>query len=105
MSSFDYAVIRVVPRVDREEFINAGVVLYCLTAGFLDARVTLDPARLRALAPDADVDTIREHLEAIPRICRGEGPIGALTQKERWHWLVSPRSTLVQPGPARTTAD
>jgi hypothetical protein len=98
-------VIRVVPRVDREEFINAGVVLYCLKLDYLDARVQLDPARLRSLAPDADLELIRSHLEAIPLICRGGaagGPIGRLSQKERWHWLIAPRSTLVQPGPAHS---
>lgn len=100
--SFDYCIIRVVPRVEREEFLNAGVVVYCLSADFLDARVRLDPARLAAFSAGADAETIREHLEAIPKICRGEGPIGALSQKERWHWLVAPRSTLVQPGPVHS---
>ena len=103
--SFDYSVIRVVPRVDREEFINAGVVLYCLQEDFLDAKVELDEARLRALAPDADIETIQAHLAAIPLICKGGkdgGPIGKLSQKERWHWLVAPRSTLVQPGPVHS---
>ena len=101
-SSFDYAIIRVVPRVEREEFINAGVILYCLTRRFLDARVELDERRLLALAPDADVELIRSHLESIPRICAGgkaAGPIGQLPQKERFHWLVAPRSTMLQTGP------
>ena len=70
--SFDYAVIRVVPRVDREEFLNAGVILFCLQKDFLAARVQVDEARLRALWPDVDVDLIRQHLEAIPRICAGD---------------------------------
>jgi len=103
--SFDYAVLRVVPRVDREEFINAGVVLYCLAKDFLQARVELDEARLRALDPSADVAVIRAHLEAIPRICtggEGAGPIGQLSQKERWHWLVAPRSTMVQVSPVHS---
>lgn len=97
--SFDYAILRVVPRVDREEFINVGVVLYCLSQDFLQARVELDEARLRALDPTADVALIRSHLETFPRVCAGgagAGPIGKLSQKERWHWLVAPRSTMVQ---------
>lgn len=97
--SFDYAVLRVVPRVDREEFINAGVVLYCLAKDFLQARIELDEKRLLAIAPDADVELIRTHLETFPRVCAGgpaAGPIGKLPQKERWHWLVAPRSTMVQ---------
>ena len=104
-SSFDYAIIRVVPRVEREEFINAGVILYCLTRRFLDARVELDEQRLLALAPDADVELIRGHLEAIPRLCAGgrpAGPIGQLPQKERFHWLVAPRSTMLQTGPVHS---
>ncbi len=104
-SSFDYAVIRVVPRVDREEFLNAGVLLYCLSKGFLGARVELDETRLLALAPEVDVGLLRSHLEALPRICAGgadAGPIGLLPQKERWHWLVSPRSTMLQTSPVHS---
>ncbi len=104
-SSFDYAIVRVVPRVDREEFINAGVILYCLTRRYLEARVELDERRLQALAPDADVELIRSHLESIPRLCLGgkaAGPIGQLPQKERFHWLVAPRSTMIQTGPVHS---
>jgi DUF3037 family protein len=104
-SSFDYAIIRVVPRVEREEFINAGVILYCLTRRYLDARVELDERRLLALAPDADVELLRSHLESIPRLCAGgkaAGPIGQLPQKERFHWLVAPRSTMLQTGPVHS---
>ncbi len=104
-SSFDYAVVRVVPRVEREEFINAGIILYCLSRGFLEARVELDEARLQALAPEVDVALVRSHLESIPRICAGGragGPIGRLSQKERFHWLVAPRSTLLQTGPVHS---
>jgi len=103
--SFDYAAIRVVPRVEREEFINAGVVVFCLEKRFLDARIHLDEARLRALWPETDVDLVREHLEAIPRICVGDeaaGPIAKLSQRERFHWLISPRSTIIQPSPVHT---
>src|SRR5512146_692796 len=85
-SSFEYAVIRVVPHVERGEFINAGVVLYCRARSFLDAHILLDEARLRALAPATDPGEVTRYLEAFQRICRGEpdtGPIGKLTQRER----------------------
>ena len=101
-TSFEYAILRVVPRVEREEFINAGVLLFCLTRNFLAARVELDVDRLRALSPEVDVQLVREHLDAFPRICAGgpdSGPIGKLPLKERWHWLVAPRSTIVQVSP------
>ena len=103
--SFDYAVVRVVPRVEREEFFNAGVILYCLSEDFLGAKVELDRERLRALDPSADADAIEEHLRAIPRLCaggEGAGPIGQLAQKERWHWLVAPRSTVIQTSPVHS---
>ena len=105
LSSFDYAVVRVVPRVEREEFINAGVILFCGQRDYLAARIELDEPRLRALAPAADVALIREHLAAIPRICAGgpeAGPIGKLPAKERWHWLVAPRSTVIQLSPVHS---
>lgn len=104
-SSFDYAIIRVVPRVERGEFINVGVVLFCTTQRFLGARVELDEARLKALSPDVDVDTVRCHLDSFRRVCEGgkhAGPIGQLPQKERWHWLVAPRSTILQTGPVHS---
>lgn len=103
--AFDYAVLRVVPHVEREEFLNAGVILFCDALDFLDARVALDEARLRAIAPGVDVETLRDHLEAVPRICAGgraAGPIGALTVRERWRWLVSPRSTVLQTSAAHS---
>jgi len=104
-SSFDYAILRVVPRVDREEFINAGVVVFCLEKKYLDARIALHADRLRALWPDIDVDLVREHLDAVLRICQGDpsaGPIARLSQRERFHWLTSPRSTIIQPSPVHT---
>jgi Protein of unknown function (DUF3037) len=104
-SSFDYAVVRVVPRVERGEFINAGVIVFCLERKFLEARVVVDEARLRALWPDVDVDLVRRHLEAIPKIASGgaaAGPIARLSQRERFHWLVSPRSTMIQVSPVHT---
>ncbi len=105
LSSFDYAILRVVPRVEREELVNAGVILFCLERDFLQARVELDESRLRALWPGADVELIRQHLEAIPRICAGSpdaGPIARLSIRERFHWLVSPRSTVIQVSPVHS---
>lgn len=105
LSSFDYAILRVVPRVERQELINAGVILFCLERDFLQARVELDEARLRALWPATDVELVRQHLEAIPRICAGSpdaGPIARLSQRERFHWLVSPRSTMIQVSPVHS---
>jgi hypothetical protein len=104
-ASFDYAVIRVVPRVEREEFINAGVIVFCLEKRYLAARIHLDEGRLTALWPDADVDLVREHLAAVERICAGDdagGPIAKLSQRERFHWLISARSTMIQPSPVHT---
>ena len=104
-SSFDYAVVRVVPRVERGEFINAGVIVFCLEHRFLEARVQVDEARLKALWPEVDLELVRKHLEAIPRICAGDataGPIARLSQRERFHWLVSPRSTIIQVSPVHS---
>ena len=105
LSSFDYAVIRVVPRVDREEFVNAGVVLFCLERKFLEARVHVDEQRLRALWPDLDVDLVRERLRAFPKIAAGAGdggPIARLSIRQRFHWLVAPRSTIIQVSPVHS---
>ena len=96
---FQYAVLRLVPRVEREEFLNVGVIVFCRTRRYLRARVALDPRRIQALAPDIDLETVREHLEARVRIAagdRGAGPIAALPQSERFHWLVAPSSTVIQ---------
>lgn len=104
-TSFDYATIRVVPRVERQEFINAGIVVFCLEMRYLAARIHLDEQRLKALWPEIDVELVREHLEAIPRVCAGDpaaGPIAMLSQRERFHWLISPRSTIIQPSPVHT---
>jgi DUF3037 family protein len=101
-SSFDYAIVRVVPRVEREEFLNAGVILFCLERDYLAAKVELDRARARALFPDADLALLEEHLAAVPRIAaggEGSGPIGKLSRRERFHWLVAPRSTVIQVSP------
>ena len=96
---FDYAVVRIVPRVDRGEFLNAGVIVFSPTAGFLDCRIELDHARLLALAPSTDIAVVESYLEAIPKICAGggeAGSIGDLPQRARFHWLVAPRSTVIQ---------
>jgi len=101
-SSFDYALIRVMPRVERGEVLNAGVILFCLEKDFLEARVEVNEERLRALWPEIDLDLVRQHLEAIPKICAGSpeaGPIGRLSLRERFRWLVAPRSTMIQVSP------
>ena len=104
-SQFQYAVVRVVPRVERGEYLNAGVILLSRPHRFLGAKVGLDEARLRAIAPDAVPATILPHLEAIERIAAGDpsaGPIAGLTQAERFHWLVAPSSTVIQPSEVHT---
>jgi Protein of unknown function (DUF3037) len=103
--TYDYAIIRVVPRVEREEFVNVGVIVSCPAKQFLDARIELDEKRLMALDPTLDIESIRAHLETIPAICAGgdgAGPIGQLSQRERFHWLVAPRSTIIQTSPVHT---
>ena len=102
---YDYAVIRVVPRPERGEFVNAGVLLSCPTLRYLDAGIALEASRLQALCPDVDLDLVREHLAAIPLICAGgaaAGPIGRLTQRERFQWLAAARSTMIQASPIHT---
>lgn len=102
---YDYAVIRVVPKVDREEFINAGVIVSCPDLSFLEARIKLNEPRLLALDPSVDLDLVRKHLITIPTICRGgetAGSIGKLPQRQRFHWLVAPRSTVIQTSPVHT---
>jgi hypothetical protein len=104
-ASFDYAVIRVVPRVEREEFVNAGVIVFCLEKRYLAARIHLDAERIKALWPEIDLDLVREHLAAVERVCNGDpgaGPIAKLSQRERFHWLISARSTIIQPSPVHT---
>jgi hypothetical protein len=102
---YDYAVFRVVPRVDREEFVNVGVIVSCPSRDFLEARVALDEQRLAALDSELDIESIRAHLATIPVICAGgqqAGAIGQLSQRERFHWLVAPRSTTIQTSPVHT---
>jgi len=104
-SSYDYAVVRVVPRVERGEFINAGVILSCPERDFLDAKIELDEARLLTLDEGVDLDAVRANLAAIPKLCAGGpslGPIGRLPMRERFHWLVAPRSTMIQTSAVHT---
>ncbi|HVD93588.1 MAG TPA: DUF3037 domain-containing protein [Vicinamibacterales bacterium] len=103
--TYDYAIVRIVPRVERDERINVGVILSCVDVEFLEARIELDVARLLALDPALDLDAIRAALATIPTICAGgpaAGPIGALPPRARFRWLVSPRSTVVQTSPVHT---
>ncbi len=104
---FQYAIIRVLPRVERGESLNVGIVLLCRPRRFLGARIELDERRLAAFWPDLDPDVIRPHLDAIERIAQGDpaaGPIARLGQGERFHWLVSPSSTIIQPSDVHTRA-
>jgi hypothetical protein len=104
-SSYDYAIVRVVPRVEREEFINAGVILSCQAQDFLGARIELDERRLLALDASVDLEAVRTHLASIPLVCAGgpdAGPIGKLSPRERFHWLVAPRSTIIQTSPVHS---
>jgi hypothetical protein len=103
--AYDYAVLRVVPHVEREEFINVGVILSCPDRQFLGSRIHLDAARLEAFAPTLDEDAVRSHLASFEAVCLGgpdAGPIGALPPRQRFHWLVSPRSTVIQTSPTHT---
>ena len=103
--AYDYSIIRVVPRVDRGEQINVGVILSCPDADFLDARIEIDEPVLRAIDPEIDLAAVRANLDLIPAVCRGgqgAGPIGELPPRGRFRWLVSPRSTVIQPSPVHT---
>ena len=105
MTPFQYAVVRVVPRVERGECMNVGVVLFCRPRGFLAARMALDEGRLSAFAPGLDVADVSSHLDAMTRIAAGEpeaGPLAKLEQSERFHWLVAPSSTVIQTSPVHT---
>jgi hypothetical protein len=103
--AYDYSIIRVVPRVDRGEQLNAGIILSCPDAAFLGARIELDERALLAIDPAADVEAIRTNLAVFPAVCLGgpdAGPIGLLPPRERFRWLVAPRSTMIQPSPVHT---
>jgi hypothetical protein len=105
LSVFDYAIVRIVPQVEREEFINAGVLLLCRPRAFLGARFKLDPERLGAVAPEVDLESVRAHLDAIRRMVEGSpnaGPLGRMSPAERFHWLTHPRSTTIQVSPVHS---
>ena len=105
MHTYDYAVVRVVPRVERGEFVNVGVIVSCDAADSLAARIELDPARVLALDPGADIAAIRTALGAIDAVCAGSAAAGALARlspRERFHWLVAPRSAVIQTSPVHT---
>jgi hypothetical protein len=105
LRTYDYAIVRVVPRVERGEFVNAGIILSCDVHRILKARIELDETALLALDANVDLDPVRETLAAIPLICAGgpgAGAIGNLSARERFHWLVAPRSTIVQTSPVHT---
>lgn len=103
--TYDYAVVRVVPRVERGEFVNAGIILACAAKGHLQSRIELDEARLLALDPTADIASLRAALAVIPAVCKGgaaAGALGRLSLRARFDWLVAPRSTSVQTSPVHS---
>ena len=103
--TYDYAIIRVVPKVEREEFLNVGVIVSCPAKNFLESRIELVEDRLLAFDSTLDMESIRTHLATIPVICQGgepAGAIGQLSQRERFYWLTSTRSTIIQPSPVHT---
>jgi hypothetical protein len=105
LRTYDYAVVRVVPRVERGEFVNAGIILSCDVERILQASIELDESALLAIDAHVDMDLVRSVLAAIPTICaggEGAGDIGKMTARERFHWLVAPRSTIIQTSPVHT---
>lgn len=105
LRTYDYAIVRVVPRVERGEFVNAGIILSCDIERILQSRIELDEAALLVLDPAVDLDLVRSSLASIPAICAGgagAGDIGRLSARERFHWLVAPKSTIVQTSPVHT---
>ncbi len=102
---YDYAILRLVPRVEREEFLNVGVILSCPGKRFLDARIVVDAERWRALDPALDIEDAAAQLASYPLICIGgdsAGPIGRLSQRERFNWLIAPKSTIIQTSAVHT---
>ena len=105
LRTYDYAIVRVVPRVERGEFINAGIILSCDIERVLQSRIELDETALLTLDASVDLELVRSTLESIPAICAGgadAGEIGKLSARERFHWLVAPKSTIVQTSPVHT---
>ena len=104
-STFDYAVLRLVPRVELEEFFNVGVILSCPAFKFLDVKIAVNESLMRCFDPDLQLDAVMEYLDVIPKICSGDesaGPIAQLTQRERFYWLTAQRSTIIQSSPVHT---
>ena len=107
---FEYAVVRLVPCVEREEFVNVGIILYCPQQQFIRSAFVIDESRIRAICSDVDIGEVKEHFRSFEQICIGgesAGPIGLLPAGERFRWLTAPRSTIVQTSPTHTglTAD
>ncbi len=103
--TFDYADLRLVPRVELEEFFNVGVILSCPAFKFLESRVAVNESLLRCFGPELNIDTVNQYLNIIPKICSGDeqaGPIARLTQRERFYWLTAQRSTIIQSSPVHT---
>jgi len=105
LRTYDYAIVRVVPRVERGEFVNAGIIMSCDIERILQSRIELDERVLLALHPDVDLELVHSALKRIPVICAGgpeAGPLATLSARERFHWLVSPKSAVVQTSPVHT---
>ena len=102
LHSYDYAFIRVVPHIDRGEFVNVGVILFCRALRYLDAQIRIDKTKIEALAPPFGMAQLETHLAFVPRICAGQGPIGQLGQAESFHWLVAPHDTVIQTSPVHS---
>jgi Protein of unknown function (DUF3037) len=103
--TYDYAIIRVVPRVDRGEQMNVGIILSCVDSDFIDIRIALDESRLRALDPTVDLESVQAGLAMLKAVCAGgpeAGPVGEMPPRARFRWIVSPRSTVVQTSPVHT---
>lgn len=100
--SYDYAYIRVVPRVERGEFANVGVILFCRTRRFLGMRFAIDEGTLRAIDPQLDMSAVLQQLDMLKQMCKGEGPIGVLGVAEVFHWVVAPHSTVIQCSPVHS---
>ena len=102
MHSYDYAFVRVVPHIDRGEYVNVGVILFCRTLRYLEAKIRVNEVKIAALQPPFDLAMLHMHLSYIPRICAGDGPIGQLGQAESFHWLVAPHDTVIQTSPVHS---
>ena len=105
LQTYDYAIVRVVPRVERGEFVNVGVIVSCAATGLLAARIAIDDGRVKAIDPAADLVAIRAALGAIEAVCAGAidaGALGRLSSRERFHWLVAPRSAVIQTSPVHS---